>query len=307
MIKKKKISNNIQHQKDAIEIFGILLASENYLSADQIIRKYSDIRPDSDLNEKKIRRCLDTVSSVLRLQTVESNKRKGYRVKPEFRKNFFWMLPLLSLYLIYNLPDSMDFVLEPIVFQLRAESLKNLFLLSLAVKEKKIIRFEYTKYSETKSAAKKVHPYKLVQRDKKLHLLAFDPSAKKMKHYFFSGIGRIQVLESEFEPIHSGEAETYYEDMISNFRSDIKKNAEIHFSKESASFIHKDYFHRNQSISENPDGSFTLSVQAANPRDIYHIVSQYMNYTELIAPAEWREEYRKNLENHLKIHRRDTE
>ncbi|HNF17498.1 MAG TPA: WYL domain-containing protein, partial [Leptospiraceae bacterium] len=60
-------------------------------------------------------------------------------------------------------------------------------------------------------------------------------------------------------------------------------------------------------ISENPDGSFTLSVQAANPRDIYHIVSQYMNYTELIAPAEWREEYRKNLENHLKIHRRDTE
>lgn len=298
-----KKTTNLEHQKLAIELVSNIIASDNYLSANQIIEEYAQNSPEKEKGEKSVGRSIKTVMDILGEEIIESKTGKGYRLKKKYKEKLSWMLPLLSKYLIITEPESLNFVFEPITFQLQKGSLFNLVLLHQARSKRKAIQFLYTKYGETKPTERKIHVYSIVLRDRKLLIMGRDCMSKREKHFFFTEMQNIKILDETFPKPDSNLIKEYYHESISIFKADNKTKVRIRFSPEAKTFIHKEFFHQNQKIEEDEHG-FILELFASNKREIFNIVSQFMNYTELLEPLDWRIEYSTELEKLLNRHKK---
>ena len=126
-----KKPDRISALKRYLEIIGIILNSEDYISSDKIIQTYSQINTDSLLDESGIKRAISGIHEFLEYEIIESKPSRGYRFRQEFSQRHEILLPLFSQYLFISELDSLNYVLEPIPFQLDKKSLHFLYLLVL--------------------------------------------------------------------------------------------------------------------------------------------------------------------------------
>jgi hypothetical protein len=125
--------DKLSHIKQSLELGSIIAFSDDYISSNEIITKYSLFSEKSlSKDESTIKRAIKTIHSFLNLKIFESKPSFGYRLKKEFRDNRDWILPIFTQYLFISELESLNYFMEPVSFHLDSKSLYYLYLFQLS-------------------------------------------------------------------------------------------------------------------------------------------------------------------------------
>lgn len=304
------MKNNKSTKKESIlrflELASIIFKEKDYIPSEEILEKYSNIKPEeAEPGVNLTKRIENSLKSILKKTVFDSKPGKGFRLKPQYREDLSWMLPLISRYLILADPDSLNILFEPMTYQLKTESLYNLFLLIVAKNNRIPVEFDYTKYKENTTKRRILYVYSIVQRVDLL-IMGHEVESKLNKHFIFHQIHNIKLLpdKGKFPAPEPQMVDSFYENCIKNYKGSTLHNVTIRFTPDSKTFIHKEFFQKNQIIDEQNDGSYLLRLKAYSKEEVFRIITQFMDYTELLEPADWQKEFIERIENLLKRHKK---
>ncbi|MEM7182599.1 MAG: WYL domain-containing protein [Spirochaetota bacterium] len=300
----KEEHKNIQ---EMIEIISIIIQSDDYITAEAIADAYQRIHAiHANMYAKKVVRAIEKINQSFALDppVIIGRQNKGYRVHETYTENYLWSLPLFSQYLSVTQHDFLNSLLEPIPLQVEKGSLYHLVLLNYAKQQRRPVRFAYVRYEEKEKTYKKVHVYALLQRRQKLMVIAKDVTNQQMKQYFFTGISEIEIVQDEqFPELDTSFIQSFYENSLNLYVGLQARKVVIKFSPESKNFLQKEVFHRNQKVYEK-DGCFYVELWVNRDREVFSLVSDFMEYAELLEPLDWRDEYYRCLQKAVDWHKK---
>jgi predicted DNA-binding transcriptional regulator YafY len=312
MKNKKTKSINLEHQRLAFEILGILASEEGFQTSDKILNQLRDLhnkeddgleKKEKNLEAKTINRAKDTIHDILGTQLIESKKNKGYRLKKNL-PNDDWVCAALNRYNALVEIQSLDYIFEPLVHVSGRKSLLHLILCKLAKDKSHLLSFDYTKYEDEKSQRREIQVYALAQRDTKFIILGKDKKDGVVKNFFLSQMDNLKIdFDSSWTKDESFSVQTYFANSLGNYKGNLSREVTIRFSPESKKFIYKEFFQKSAKIEETPEG-FLLKVHSYSMQEVFNLVSKFMDYAELISPTDWREKYYQKLEKHLAKHKK---
>lgn len=162
--------------------------------------------------------------------------------------------------------------------------------LSLAVKNHRILTFDYAQ------KPRNAKPYKLVNNYGVWYLLAEENH--QLKNFTLSKISNLATSDEGFQPSQK-------------LLEQIKQNRNLWFAKKESEAILQinseafAYFFRkpilsNYTILEKSDASLTLSTKFAYDDEILHLVQQWIPYIQILSPQSLQDKLRENLEKYLK-------
>ena len=299
--------DKLSHIKRSLEIGSIIANAEDYISSDQILRTYSLYNKSFSSNdESTIKRAVKAVHSFLKLKIFESKPSFGYRLKKEYRDNRNWILPIFTQYLFITEFESLNYLMEPVSHHLDSKSLYFLYLFQCAKSNRKTIQFEYVKYLETKPKIKFLNVYAIVQRGRKLFVIGLDTQNGDVRHYICTQITKvIRIdLESNYDLPDPKLISNFYSDSIEAYEGVSSQKVVLRLSKNSETFLTKEYFHKSQKFYRDNDGYLLLEMFINNANELFSLVSRFMVDIEIIEPIKWREKYIENLKNALVLHQK---
>jgi hypothetical protein len=241
--------DKLSHIKQSLELGSIIAFSDDYISSNEIITKYSLFSEKSlSKDESTIKRAIKTIHSFLNLKIFESKPSFGYRLKKEFRDNRDWILPIFTQYLFISELESLNYFMEPVSFHLDSKSLYYLYLFQCAKNNRKTIQFEYVKYLENEPKIKSLQVYAIIQRGRKLFVMGLDTQNGDVRHYIFTQITKVIKidLESNYDLPDSEFISNFYSDSIEAYEGVPSQKVVLKLSKNSETFLTKEYFHKSQ-------------------------------------------------------------
>jgi len=299
--------DKLSHIKQSLELGSIIAFSDDYISSNEIITKYSLFSEKSlSKDESTIKRAIKTIHSFLNLKIFESKPSFGYRLKKEFRDNRDWILPIFTQYLFISELESLNYFMEPVSFHLDSKSLYYLYLFQCAKNNRKTIQFEYVKYLENEPKIKSLQVYAIIQRGRKLFVMGLDTQNGDVRHYIFTQITKVIKidLESNYDLPDSEFISNFYSDSIEAYEGVPSQKVVLKLSKNSETFLTKEYFHKSQKHYRDKNGYLLLEMYINNAEELFSLVSRFMVDIEIIEPIPWREKYIDNIKNTLLLHQK---
>ena len=297
----------ITHIRKTIEIAGIIFQAEDFLSSAEILNLYSrNFKRETSIEETSVKRSVHSIHSILGFEVIESKPSKGYRLKAEYKKNRVWMLPLLSQYLFFIDGGSLNFSLESLPFQLESDSLYKLFIFNDARERNKPVEFTYIKYLENTVKKKRIQVYSILLRGRKLFILGKDLNAGDIRHYIFTQVREILQVDEETDlaAISEKSFQDLYKDSLEAFEGLSSRKVVLRFSKEAEIYIQKEYFHSSQRFFRNEENELFMEMNINYSEELFALLGRFLNCSELIEPADWREEYISRLKKALQLHKK---
>ncbi|MBK6604935.1 MAG: WYL domain-containing protein [Leptospiraceae bacterium] len=271
--------DKLSHIKQSLELGSIIAFSDDYISSNEILTKYSLFSEKSlSKDESTIKRAIKTIHSFLNLKIFESKPSFGYRLKKEFRDNRDWILPIFTQYLFISELESLNYFMEPVSFHLDSKSLYYLYLFQCAKNNRKTIHFEYVKYLENEPKIKSLQVYAIIQRGRKLFVMGLDTQNGDVRHYIFTQITKVIKidLESNYDLPDSEFISNFYSDSIEAYEGVPSQKVVLKLSKNSETFLKKEYFHKSQKFYRDKNGYLLLEMYINNAEELFSLVSRFM-------------------------------
>lgn len=291
---------NIDHLKRALEITSIILHAEDYISSNQILSHFTYSESEST-DESIIKRSIATIRDFLGMNIFESKRSKGYKLKEEYKNKTELLLPLFSCYLFLSETESLNFVFEPIPFQMHKKSLYYLFLFQYVKQARKSIEFTYINLNKSELKTKKIQVYGMKIRGRKLFLIGYDLVLQDVRHYIFTQIQDIiKIYDKETYNLPNKEfMDNFYKDSIECFEGTKSQKVILGFTKESEVYILKEYLHNSQKFYRDEKDNLFVEMQVNHPSELFVLVSRYLKDAIIYEPIEWREMYKEILKKAL--------
>lgn len=292
-----------------LEIIGLLehgqLQDKKWTTAE--LRSYFDV----DLNyttkdERTINRYLKNIENEFKMPINNKLKEKYFTSDISENENKYEML--LREYISYFINDSYMKELTQNILKNDKHSLSKLVNINLAIKTRKIIKFDY-RYEDSGYIKKgfKFCPETINIIPGRLLLLGYRPDNKKFKQYYIDNILNVEIIvDSLFEKHKGNIKKDFYQFSWNIWHGEDVYNAKILFKGEAATRIKNKFFHNTQKITEKKNGDIIFEVTISNLYEILSWIFRFGKDAIILEPKELKEAMIGRLKEISSVYKNDN-
>lgn len=161
-----------------------------------------------------------------------------------------------------------------------------------SILEHRVVEIEYQNAGQTAPKTRKILPYGIALYRGSLYIIADAQEAAEevdpIRHLKLDRFHKATALDEWFKPRLDFDLEKHLRESIGIFGGGQLQKFRIRISEYAAQWIREDPWHSNQTISQEPDGSLVLTVNAAHEMEIIPRVLALGTEAELLSPAKCR-------------------
>lgn len=165
-----------------------------------------------------------------------------------------------------------------------------------ALKERRsVVADYYTAYRNARSR-RMIDPYHLLFKQGAWYLIGYCHNRREVLMFALDRMERLESTEQGFVPDPDFSVERYLGDSLSVERGSAPVEVRILFDWHQARWIRERCWHPSQRLEEQPDGAVLLSMTVSGLGEVKRWVLGFGSHAEVLAPAELREEVKRETE-----------
>ena len=165
--------------------------------------------------------------------------------------------------------------------------------LNKAIKNRQQLAMTYYSQRQGKDCEYTINPVMIFAYGGFLHLAAFTPKYKEVRHYSLDRIKKVETTGLIF-PHSAYSLETLKNDAFGMIREEPFELI-VKFNKEIADYVKRRIHHPSQQFKDLPNGDTVMTIRAGGWDEMKSWVLSYSYQAEVLKPVEMREEIRKEV------------
>ena len=160
------------------------------------------------------------------------------------------------------------------------------------------LKLKFIYYSPAKDEITKrtVEPYHLLNYSGTWHLIAYCNLRHAIRDFVIGRMKEIEILDESFTVRRNFNLKKYLSSAFGIFKGASTQQVVLKFSPRMAKWIRQQLWHKEQRISEEPDGGIIISFPAASFTEVKMEVLKYGSDVEVIAPDSLKREILKEID-----------
>ena len=173
-----------------------------------------------------------------------------------------------------------------------------------AIKNQKVINFEYEKFSGGKKRKYQLHPYLLKEYRNRWYIIGFNPEKSSVVVFGLDRVvGNVEVTDFDFERHPDFNAANYFEHSIGiTSVNDEPQRIHLRFSPLSGKYIESQPLHKSQRIIRNDEVALEIELFLCVTKELVMTILSYGADVEVKEPVSLRKQISVSLENTLKVY-----
>ena len=165
-----------------------------------------------------------------------------------------------------------------------------------ALKEKRPVVADYYSAYRNARSSRMIDPYHLLFKHGVWYLIGYCHNRQEVLMFALDRMERLEITEQIFAPDPDFYIERYLGDSLSIERGSAPVEVKILFDRHQARWICERRWHPSQQLETRPDGSVLLSMTVSGLGDVKRWALGFGSHAEVLAPAELREEVKREIE-----------
>lgn len=258
---------------------------------------------DFSISKRTLQRDIKDIQAQLNIEIANEKKGdKRYFIKNRAETEEYGER-LLESYQIVNAINSAQSY-KDIVFleSRRPKGLEHFYGLLHAIRNKRVLSFQYVKYPDGTPTARTVHPLGLKESQGRWYLIAVDTKDKEPKTFGLDRITELDISKSKFRETHSLDLQNFFGFSFGITRPvDTKpQTVRLQFTHAQAEYIKTYPLHSSQKIIEETKNSLLIEIYVYVSYDLMKELISYGADLQVMSPVTLRSEIKKVLSNTLK-------
>ena len=158
-----------------------------------------------------------------------------------------------------------------------------------AVTERQVLRFEYRKPGEKSARARHVHPYHLTEFGGRWYLLAHDRDRGDVRKFVLGRMQNVAVTEERFEVPEAFDAKAHFKTSLGVMTGGGDYRVVIEMDAWLTDILRGRRFHPSQEVVELPSGGSQLRLRLSCLEEIEQYVLSWGSHATVMEPVELRE------------------
>ena len=156
-----------------------------------------------------------------------------------------------------------------------------------AMREKRVVTFQYKKIGSRRPEERTVHPYHVACIDSRWYLFAFDPARKAVRAFVLTRMSRLELTKKTFTNRGGFDLEKHLRGSLSVFVGQPEDDFDvvIEFDAWAADVLRGRRWHWSQSIDELPHGQVRMRMRLNNLEEVERWVLSWGAHATVIAPV----------------------
>lgn len=155
----------------------------------------------------------------------------------------------------------------------------------------------YYTASRDEHTERTVHPYHLSSIRGDWYLIAYDELRKEIRNFSVGRIEEWKLLKEKFKRDPKFSIASYMGTAFQAERGGESVDVVIHFAPQAARYVREKHWHDTQKVEEQVDGGLILKLNTSGLGEVKRWVLQYGGDAEVIAPANLRKEFKKEIKS----------
>ncbi len=282
------MANIIKTTKRQIEILTLVLQNPNMYNIMDIEGLFSIKRATVERDMLQIR------SWGIDLHSIRGNFCVVTPVTPQK------YVELLSMYIAFSSSQSVFHKSLALIHKsLKDKSLSTFIIINKAIDESIVMQFTYYNLQSNKKEQRTINPYGLTLIGKRWLLLGYVNEYKQIRHYLVENISDPVLLNKHFRLDRKFDLAKYYENTWGRWHSEKTQNVKIWFDKSVAHIVENRYWHVNQKVKKQKDGSVIFEANVSGLNEITNWILPWGKLAKVIEPEELSKRVKKIAEEIL--------
>ena len=195
--------------------------------------------------------------------------------------------------------QNLDEVLSFRPFGPEDADLKLFELITRAIRERRVMQFEYRKPGEQRAHTRKVHPYHLTQFNNRWYLLAHDSRAKDIRKFVLGRMRTVEILQETFSFPEDFDPKQFFARSLGVMTGKGDYEVVIKLDAWLTDILRGRRWHPSQVWTEQPDGGCLLQMRLSCLEEIEQWVLSWGTHATVHQPEELRERILRTMESML--------
>jgi len=158
----------------------------------------------------------------------------------------------------------------------------------------------YYTASRDEHTERTVHPYHLSSIRGDWYLIAYDELRKEIRNFSVGRIEEWKLLKEKFKRDLKFSIASYMGTAFQAERGGESVDVVIRFAPQAARYVREKHWHDTQKVEEQDDGGLILKLNTSGLGEVKRWVLQYGGDAEVIAPANLRKEFKKEIKSMMR-------
>lgn len=155
----------------------------------------------------------------------------------------------------------------------------------------------YYTASRDEHTERTIHPYHLSNIRGDWYLIAYDQLRSEIRNFSVGRIEEWKLLKEKFKRDPKFSIAIYMGTAFQAERGGESVDVIIHFAPQAARYVREKHWHDTQKVEEQDDGGLLLKLNTSGLGEVKRWVLQYGGDAEVIAPANLRKEFKKEIKS----------
>jgi predicted DNA-binding transcriptional regulator YafY len=201
---------------------------------------------------------------------------------------------LLSMYIAFSSSQSIFHKSLVLAFKrLKENTLSTFVKLNRAIENNLALKFTYTNVEANRLEKRSINPYGITLLGKRWLLLGYDDKAKQLRHYLIENISELELTDKKFKPDKDFDIAKYYENVWGRWHHEKMYNVKIWFDPKVTNVILNRYWHTNQKVRKQKDGSVIFEAKVSGLYEITNWILPWGKLARVIGPKELKDRVNK--------------
>lgn len=165
-----------------------------------------------------------------------------------------------------------------------------------ALKEKKSVVADYYSAYRNAHSRRMIDPYHLLFKQGVWYLIGYCHNRQEVLMFALDRMEMLEIAERRFAPLPDFSIDRYFGDSLGIERGSTPVEVKILFDRHQARWICERRWHASQQLETRPDGSVLLSMTVSGLGEVKRWVLGFGSHAEVLAPAELREEVKREID-----------
>jgi proteasome accessory factor B len=185
-------------------------------------------------------------------------------------------------YTLHNLDEALSF--RP--FAPDTADLETFQILTQALQERRVVRFQYRNLGAKQAQRRTVHPYHLACIENHWYLFAFDVTRQAMRTFVLTRLSRPQLEQERFEKPRRFNPDEYLRGSLTVFKGAGDYEVVVDFDAWATDLVRGRRWHATQEFTELPDGTSRLRLRLDNIEEMERWVLSWGTHATVVRPQE---------------------
>ena len=169
-------------------------------------------------------------------------------------------------------------------------------VITRALRERRVLEFDYRKLGAKNWERRQVHPYHLACIDNHWYLFAHDAVRGAMRTFVLTRLAKPAATSERFAKPKNFDPDEYLEGSFTVMKGEEQHDVVIEFDAWGADLVRGRQWHSSQEFIDLPDGGARLTMRLTSLEEIERWVLSWGVHARVIGPAALRERVRKTAE-----------